>query len=588
MPHLIALLTLAALAFAGPADGDPVEEEAPADEGSIWDFIESAEGAPPAPEVVQDSEELAEERIAELSITGSVGAEPPVEYYLDPLGATTRDPLHLDKVDPKEFDIPVVVNDDVKKWMTYFLTRGRKYYGRYLQRSTKWMPMMHRELEARGMPADLVYLSMIESGFTTGATSYASAAGLWQFMPATGRQYGLRVDWWVDDRRDPEKATVAALQYLAYLNRMFAGDWWLSWASYNGGEGRVMKTTQRLGTTDFWAIVARHSLHPETENYVPKLLAAAIIGKHPERYGFVGLKYEPEFAFDAVEVPGSTSVDVLARCAGISEEDFLSLNPALRRWALPPDPELQRIRLPVGTKDVFSEAFAKVPPAERITFVEHTVKKGESVGSIAKKYGISSDDIVRLNHIKNKNRVSVGTVLLLPGKGPPGESIPLGEVGEKPAAPAENSGKTAEKTASNEKSDAVAPVKTTYKVRGGDTLGAIASKYGTSVSQLQKWNGIRGNHIEVGQKLVVKVTAGKAPEAAAPKVDAKVAAKPSEKPVEKSATKPPAKSSTYIVRKGDTLGSIADKHDVSIADLKAWNGIKGTTIYPGQKLKIKG
>ncbi len=586
MSHLLLALTLAAPSFAGPADGDPPEVESPAEEGSIWDYIESAEGAPPAPEVVRDSEELVEERIAELSPTGSVGAEPPIEYYLDPLGATTRDPLHLDKVDPKEFDIPIIVNDDVKKWMTYFLTRGRKYYGRYLQRSTKWMPMMHRELEARGLPADLVYLSMIESGFTTGATSYASAAGLWQFMPATGRQYGLRVDWWLDERRDPEKSTVSALQYLAYLNRMFAGDWWLSWASYNGGEGRVMKTTRRLGTTDFWKIVAHDSLHTETENYVPKLIAAAIIGKHPERYGFVGLKYEPEFAFDAVEVPGSTSVEVLARCAGIPEEDFLALNPALRRWALPPDPEMQRIRLPVGQKDVFAEAFAKVPPAERITFVHHTVKKGESVGSIAKKYGISSDDIVRLNHIKNKNRVSIGTVLVLPGKGPNGERIPMAEVGEKPVAekpasvgsPGEKS--SGEKSSGGAKSDAPAPVKTTYKVRGGDTLGGIASKHGTTVTQLQKWNGIRGNHIEVGQKLIVKVTAGKTSETPPEKVADK-ASVPS-----KSTT--PAKTTSYTVRKGDTLGSIADKVDVSVADLKSWNGIKGTTIYPGQKLKIKG
>ncbi|HNC95515.1 MAG TPA: lytic transglycosylase domain-containing protein, partial [Myxococcota bacterium] len=242
------LWALPAFAQEGPDPDAPAAEPAE----SLWSYIE---GAPPRQGDVQATAELAAERFAELGFMGMVGAEPPVDYYLDPVGATALDPFHLDKINPAEFDIPVVVNDMVKQWMTYFLGPGRKYYTRYLARSTRWLPMMHAEMDARGLPRDLAYLSMIESGFNTGAYSYASAVGLWQFMSGTGKDYHLRIDWWIDERRDPEASTKAALSYLSDLHRMFSGDWWLSWASYNGGQGRVMNATRRLGTTDFWSIV---------------------------------------------------------------------------------------------------------------------------------------------------------------------------------------------------------------------------------------------------------------------------------------------------------------------------------------------
>jgi membrane-bound lytic murein transglycosylase D len=551
------------IALAGPAvDVEPSAstdlpaEEAPPEE-SIWDYIESTEAAPE----VEEAAELVAERLAELSFTGQVGAPPPRDYYRDPVAATARDPLQLDRVDPGEFDIPVVVNDEVKKWMSYFLGPGRRYYTRYLQRSTKWLPMMRAKLAARGMPGDLVYLSMIESGFSVGATSYASAAGLWQFMPATARQYGLRVDWWVDERRDPERATDAALTYLAYLAKFFGGDWWLAWAGYNGGEGRVLRATQRYGTADFWAIASRDYLHTETANYVPKLLAAAILGKHPERYGFVGLAYEPAWTFDSAEVPNSTSIDVLARCAGISEEEFLALNPAHRRWALAPDPETHTIRLPAGSRERFADAFAKVPPAERIRLVRHVVKRGESLGAIAKRYGVTAEDVARLNKLKSKNRIRVGMELVIPAeparsaaasdKAPPAVAAVTRTVEKERISPVAG---TPEKPATRD---------VMYTVRSGDSLGKIAAKHGTTVEKLQAWNGIRGHHIEAGQELVV----------------GKAAVEP---------TAPAPKSSKYTVRRGDTLGGIAERYGCTVEQLKAWNQLRGTTIYAGQVLVIRG
>ncbi|GDX83804.1 hypothetical protein LBMAG42_56150 [Deltaproteobacteria bacterium] len=539
--------------------------EAPATErgaSSIWAEIEGDDAGAPAAAAL--SKELAEERLAELGYTGALGAEPPVEFYMDPLGATNVDPLQLERVDPKEFDIPVVTNTLVKKWMTYFLGNGRKYYGRYLMRSTRWMPMMHAALEARGMPRDLVYLSMIESGFTTSATSYAAAAGLWQFMPATGRQYGLRVDWWMDDRRDPEKATRAALDYLSYLHKLFEGDWWLAWASYNGGEGRVMKETRRHGTTDFWTLVERGALHSETQNYVPKLIAAAIIGKHPERYGFVGVKYQDAFAYDAVTVPGATGLDVIAKCAAVKEEDILELNPALRRWALPPDGDDWTVRLPSGTKAAFEVAFALVPPEERITLVRHVVKKKESLASIAKKYGVEAEDVARLNHLTTKSRIKVGQELVVPAR--PGVAT-MASVAPVDVAAPESTSAPAKET-----------VTKTHTVKSGDTLSGIASKYGVSVEQLQKLNGIKGTKILSGQKL--KVSVSEAPAEPAPKASSKTSSKSSVKATT-------TKSVSYTVKGGDTLGSIAERYDCSVTELKSWNGLKGSTIYPGQKLKIK-
>ena len=605
-----------------------------APEGSIWDFIEPG-GSSETAAVRSATEELARERIEELASFAGLGAEPPLAYYIDPLSATDNDPLHLEKVNPREFDIPIVVNDAVKQWMGYFLGRGRKYYGRYLERSTHWLPMMYAQIDERGLPRDLVYLSMIESGFSPGASSYASAVGLWQFMSATGRQYGLRVDWWVDERRDPEKSTRAALDYLTYLNRMFAGDWFLSWASYNGGEGRVMNATRRLGTTDFWKIVQANTLHSETENYVPKLIAAAIIGKHPERYGFVGIKYQSAWSFDKVEVPGSTGIDVLARCAGISVDDFVEYNPAVRRWALPPDPEVQTIRIPAGKAVAFKDAFAKVPPAERLSFQRHVVRRGESLSTIAKKYGVTVEELVRINRLSSSSRVSTGMELVVPVR--PGATAEAPEVKPPTSSTSTNGGST-----STPKPAATTPSTTTrvttYTVARGDTLAAIAARYGTTVANLKAWNDIANeNAIYAGQKLTVKATtsSGSSSSGGTSSSSAAPAATPTTYTVRsgdtlsgiaakygvsvdqlkawnnlsgstivvgrslvvkggKTSTTPTSTSSastsktiTYVVRRGDTLGSIADRYDCTVAELKSWNGLSGSTIYPGQKLKIK-
>ena len=533
-------------------------------DGSIWDWIEAADdlgdgttapiaadAAPPVDtEAVEGAEELAESHEAELSvIAGSARYESPISFFVDPKGTLDVDPLHLREVNPSEFDIPVVVNDAVIKWMEYFTGRGRKFYARYLARSTRYQPMMREKLTSAGLPKDLVYLSMIESGYNQNAYSSAAAAGLWQFIASTGRMYDLKVDFWLDQRRDPQASTDAAIALLGDLYKDY-GDWYLAWAAYNAGPGRVDRALKTWGRQDFWTLVNKGAFRVETDNYIPKLLAAAIIGKHPERYGFVGIDYEKADEIEAVDVGSSISIDVLAKCAGVSETEFQRLNPQLRRWATPPEAEANKVYLPKGKSTSFLVALEKVPPEQRLTFVHHTVRRGETLSVIAGRYGSTLSEVQRANRISNPNRIYPGMDLVIPR---PGTSLPealTASAGTGSRAPSSPSHPTT--------SSHVAPkVQTiTHTVQRGEALSTIARRYGVSQRDLQNWNGIHNaDHVMAGQHLKIHTNA-------------------------------PSWTS-YSVRPGDTLSTIASRYHVSISDLQSWNNLRGSRIMAGQKLKIR-
>lgn len=596
-------------AVTGPDPDLPAAEPAGDD---LWSWVGRLEGEVPTQAVVEGAREKTEAELAELAIVDELGAAPiPRDFYADPVKALTVDPLFLDRVDPKEFDIPIDVNEDVAKWVRYFTGSGRKYYERWLSRSTRYRPMMYREIERRGLPRDLVYLSMIESGYNPHAYSHAAAAGLWQFIPSTGRLYRMRIDSWVDERRDPARSTEAGLEFLGDLYKMF-GDWRLAWAAYNGGPGRIRRATDQAGSKDFWVLARGNYLHTETDNYVPKIMAAAIIGKHPERYGFTDIRFQEELRYEVTHVEGSVDLDVLARCAGISTEALRELNPALRRWATPP--EGYDVRIPVGRRDTFVAMLAEVPKPERVAIVRHTVRRGETLSTIARKYGVSTTDLVRANSLKSANRIYVGTVLVVPKKGAVVEDAPDTKVAvnanrSATDAPARTTkaktytvrdgdtlssiadahevsladlrkwndidgdtilvGQSLRLTAASgssgtSSSGGAATSKLTYTIKKGDTLSGIASRYGTSVGTLQNWNGIRdASDIQVGQKIVVRQGGA-------------------------SGTSGESSSwTTYTVRSGDSLGAIATRHGCTVAELKSWNNLSTTVIQPGQKLKIK-
>ncbi len=564
---------------AASVDPGVTPQAAPPADG-LWTWVERMEGEKLPPRAAEEVEEHLEEA---QEITGAYGQltaiDIPMDFYTDPGATIAGDPLHLSEIDAAEFDIPVSKHELVQKSMRYLLGNGRKHYVKWLARSTRYRPMIERELGQAGLPNDILYLSMIESGFSAYAYSSAAASGLWQFIPSTGTQYDLRVDWWVDDRRDPERATHAAVRFLSDLHKKF-GDWNLAFAAYNAGPGRVAKAIERGGTKDYWKLVEGGYLPSETSNYVPMITAAAIISHHPERYGIESIEYQAELKYDRAAVDGSVELNVLAKCAGMTLEELQALNPGLRRWATPA--EGYELRVPTGRSESFLAALALVPPEERLAIVRHTVARGETLSTIASKYSTTVDAIVRANGLESANIITVGAELVIPGHGPGSESddgivqpdaTPKPKAEVRPESKPETPRAPEPKPSTSSGSSSSRSTEPRYHtVRSGDTLSGIADRFDVTVSQLQSWNGIRGSTIMVGQKLKIGGTAAASSSGASSSASAA----------------PPRTTSTYVVARGDTLSGIATRFGVSVNDLVKWNRLRDASdIFAGQKLLLR-
>jgi len=513
-----------------------------------------------------------------------------------------------DVVPDDEKEIPVVLNDRVMHYMNYFQTRGRRSFSIWLARSGKYVPNMKTILQQRGMPTDLVYLAMIESGFNVKARSHAAAVGPWQFIKPTAKRYGLRVDSWVDERMDPKKSTEAAASYLSDLYAMFQS-WELAAAGYNCGEDRVQNAIDKYQINDFWQI-SEFTLPRETKNYVPKLMAALIIARDPAKYGFVGISYHEPVPYETVRVAPQKNLSDIAKTIGVSPTKLIELNPALIHDATPPGNPYP-IHVPpgyasiVGQKQQQIASLKNVNPqiAQKSTAYRHRVKRGDTLGKIAGKYGTSVSKIKRANGLRSST-IRVGQSLKIPGRSAPtyassknatstvkykvksgdtlgaiaarhrvsasdirrangikGSLIKSGQVITIPGASGRYYGDNTVAT----KSTKVAK----YKVKSGDTLGGIAAKHRVSITTIKRANGIKGSNIRTGQTLSI------------PYITNGTYASSSSKPTS-------TKSSKYKVRSGDTLGSIAQKHGVRLASIKSANNIKGSTIRVGQTLSIPG
>ncbi|MCA1826646.1 MAG: LysM peptidoglycan-binding domain-containing protein, partial [Myxococcales bacterium] len=397
-----------------------------------------------------------------------------------------------------KYDIPVELNDAVVAYIRFFQTDTREHFARWLARSTRYLPMMRRILEREGLPLDLVYLSMIESGFSSYATSFARAAGLWQFVVGTSKRYGLKTDFWVDERRNPEKATVAAARYLRDLRQRFHGDWYLAWAGYNAGEGKVDRAIRKEKTTDFWRMMGKgRTLRAETKHYVPKLIAAALVAKHPERFGF-HVDYEQPPEVEEVMIPDATDLRVIAKIAGISFEQVRDLNPELRRFCTPPGK--WTLRLPAGTGGArFYAEYEKLGPADRLSFVEHKVEKGEPLLKIARAYGVTEAAILRTNGIKSYRQIKPGRMLVIPVAG---RGLLAGSQLEKMHVVPQ-----ARRPAVLVSTKPVTASGATYTVQPGDSLWTIAAKFSTTVDKLKRLNGLTGRRarsLQVGQTIAVR------------------------------------------------------------------------------------
>ena len=522
--------------------------------------------AVPAPENTPGNEEKsAEELLADSFIQGI--EEEVVTDAAEPLDAETLADNQLlrgdDQLPPEDpgqilaheepvYDFPVVENDKVRYFVDYFSGKAKGTFRLWLERSGRYLPMMREIFAEAGLPQDLAYLAMVESGFNDKAYSWAHAVGPWQFIESTGRHYGLQNDWWHDERRDPEKATRAAAHFLSDLYADFDGDWYLAVASYNAGPGKLRQAVKRYKTSDYWELCRGKYLQEETKNYLPKLLAVLMIAKQPEKYGFEDLEYHEPIAYDSVPLPSSTDLEVIARLSDSDYQQIKKLNPELKRWSTPPAVKDYLVRLPVGSQDDFSQAYAQLPKRQRANYARHKVKSGDTLLALSKRYGVRVQDIQRLNSISNARTLKIGADLILPLNPDKDGSAALAEL----------------------KDDYKRSRKTSYTVRSGDSLWKVSQKFNVTEKQLRVWNRLGwSNVIRPGQRLVVSSKTAPARTTAV-----KAAASKNTGPLEKV---------VYQVRPGDTLWAIGREFAVETNQIRNWNNLADNhVLQPGENLTL--
>jgi membrane-bound lytic murein transglycosylase D len=477
----------------------------------------------------------------------------------------------------QDFDIPIVFNDAVRYYIVYFTTEKRKVFGNWLRRARRYVPIITEILKEQGLPEDLVYLAMIESGFNPKAYSSANACGPWQFIHATGGRYGLTVNYWIDERRDPEKSTVAAAKYLKDLFNQF-GCWYLAAAGYNAGEGRVEKAIEKHNTNDFWELAKYNALPKETREYIPKLIAAAIIAKDPEKYGFGALNYDPPVRFLEVKVPPGTPLSAIAEAADMSVIDVRSRNPEILRGVTPPNVDGYAIKLPSQVdRDEFEDNLQLALRKERRikSVLAYRVKRRDTLAKIMKKYGVKEEELHLVNNCEDNLHIRPGMVLSIPRFSSPARSMTASAQSahkEKEIVEAKmvDIGGSAEPDLVATKANLQKPRKQDrqkkpdtgkiyHVVKKGESLTRISTMYGIELSDLRAYNRLKADRVFPNMKLRL---------------------------VSHSLKKQRARVKYHVVKKGETLASISSKYDTDVISIKSINKLKGDKLYPRMKLKV--
>jgi membrane-bound lytic murein transglycosylase D len=401
-------------------------------------------------------------------------------------------------------DIEIPQNAKVLKYVQLFSGRLKGYLEDGLSRGAQYLPMIQEVFRAEGLPLDLAYVPLIESAFKPSALSRAKAKGIWQFMRGTGLENGLQHDWYIDERSDPEKATRAAAKYLTTLHRMF-GDWHLALASYNGGPGRVQRAIKRSRRTDFWQLTSTTRYLPrETRDYVPLILAAIVVARNPEQYGLNVVA--PENApSERIEIYQPIDLRKVAEWAGVPVETIQELNPELRRWTTPARATNYELKVPQGTGDQILAAMAAAEPDDLVSFNRYTIRKGETISTIAKKLKVSRTDLAEANYLTTRAKLGVGEQLIIP-RAP---TTILAARTETPAPVAESKSVDAlvasklQPPAVENASAASGVTQVTHRVKRGETLLSIARLYQTTVAAVKQWNRLSGTVIRAGQRLTI-------------------------------------------------------------------------------------
>jgi membrane-bound lytic murein transglycosylase D len=508
---------------------------------------------------VIDADSAADARILEQLATAHPAAE---DTGIDAsAGAAARGGANAAEGAEVSYDIDVSTYGShyrVQYYLDFFQGPARERFTIWLQRMPRYEAMIRSKLRENGVPEDMVYLALIESGYSNSAVSRARATGMWQFMKGTAKLYGLRIDSWVDERRDPIRATDAAARHLADLRDRF-GSMYLAAAAYNAGAGRVGRGLRRIGDDEeedenpdatFFRLYDTRFLRRETKDYVPKLIAAALIAKQPEKYGFERTTGVDALQFDSVLVKDATGLDVLARLADTTVTALRDLNPHFVRLVTPPRKQVM-VRVPAGTGDLVTARYAALDPKDRVSFVEHTVSRGQTLGGIARSYRVTTRLITDANPGVSARRLRPGMRLIIPTSFVPPVAEPAKRVRVPPhrAAPG------------------YATIR--YRVRSGESLWVLAERYNTTIKELRSLNALSPREqLKAGQ--IIRVPAPTRVEAPAPPPPSAVAG-----------------SRTHLVRRGDTLIGIAGRYGVSLAALREANGMTGNDlIKAGTRLTI--
>lgn len=500
------------------------------------------------------------------AINEAVGKVFAIRKELANASLNTTDYTFPDNLKTYGLEVPLAKNEQVKQHLLYFTKKRPEVMEGWLRRTEKYFPMMRKIFRETGTPVELIHLAMIESGLNPRAESSASAMGLWQFMQQTGEAYGLDVNWWVDERRDPVKATQAAAQHLKDLYERWH-DWHLAIAGYNiSPRGLISAIRDGGGEKDYWS--ARPYLPNETQGYIPGFIAATMIELNPKKFGFSD-DYDVEpYQYKTATVAPLMPLDLLAEAAGISLQKLKEYNPELLRWATPPGSPYQ-LKLPPEVTNTFWTNYNKIPEDSRSRqIVMHTVESGETLGYIANRYGIT----VRALYESNKSLTSLihpgdKVIIPIPGVRSAGTSIASNDEPETRKEPLQPRKRNR--------------TKVYYTVKSGDTIGHIAEWYDVHASQIRSWNNT-SNLINIGDRLAIYVPKRRADYYE----DINSYSFAKKQHIEQNQASGQAITINYEVRNSDTLIEIAQAFNVSVSSIKKVNGLNGSRIYVGQLLQI--